>query len=76
MAVMTDSVLTQTFQKIKVTEVEDVQVTEIVDDSGKFLRAIRVFGMPGGTEAAPIIELQIQSATAEKIKVTTPEIDF
>jgi hypothetical protein len=73
---MTTSVITQHTSKITVTDVEDVQVTEVVEDNGEYVRAIRIFGAPEGVNAAPVIELLVRSTDQNKIKVTTPEIDF
>ena len=70
------SVITQHTMKITVSEVEDVQVTEIVNDNGEYVRAIRIFGQPEGVNAAPVLEVHVRSADQNKIKVTTPEIDF
>lgn len=57
---------------IKVTEVVDVLVTEVEQDGGEYLRDIRVIG-PG---EAVVFTLRLSADEAEKIKFTTPELDF
>ena len=73
---MADSIVTHHATKICVTEVTDVQVTEIVENSGTFVRAIRIYGTPSGNGILPVLEVQIRSDTGGNLKVTTPELDF
>lgn len=63
-------------QKVEVTEAEKVQVTETVEDGGTFVRAIRVYGSPDGTDGPPVLEIILRADSAEKIAVTTPELSF
>lgn len=63
-------------QKIKVTEVRKIIVTETVEDGGAFVRAIRVYGEPGGTDAPPILDLVLQSDDATAIELTTPALTY
>ena len=56
---------------IKVTE-----VTEVTEDGGGHVRAIRIFGSPGGTEAPPILEVIVRADDRDNIKVSTPELRF
>ena len=73
---MTDTIITHQWQKIVVTEVTDVQVTEITTQGGMSYRAIRVYGTPTGENIGPVLEVHINSPEAANLKVTTPELDF
>lgn len=73
---MADSSVSQHATRILVTEVTDVQVTEIVEADGTFIRAIRIYGTPSGGAIPPVLEVQIKGATADALKVTTPELNF
>lgn len=55
-----------------VTDVEDVIVTEIVADSGQYVREFRVLG----EDDKPLLTVRLSSETAEKIRFTTPELSF
>lgn len=65
------------FERIAISEVRDVQVTEIVSEGDGWVRAIRVYGEPV-SDSAPtmILELRISSLTKDDLKVTTPELEF
>ena len=72
------SALTQASSKLGITDVRDVQVTDVVEDgAGGFVRAIRVFGEPEGSAGpALILEVQIQSDTKTDLDITTPTLSF
>ena len=75
---MTQSVLSTISQKIMLTRIRDVEVTNIVSDgTGGFVRAIKVFG-EGAVETQNnlVLEVVIQSDNQTHLKITTPEIDF
>lgn len=57
---------------VKVTEVADVLVTEVEQDGGEFLRDIRILA----ADEAVVFTLRLSADTADKIKFTTPELDF
>lgn len=73
---MPDSTIVRVHETLRVTDVRDVKITEIVDDSGTFMRAIRIFGEPSGSNGLPVLEIIIESTDQSDIAVTTPEIDF
>ncbi len=73
---MTDTTVSQHASKMIVTEVTDVQVTEIVEADGTFVRAIRIYGTPSGGAIPPVLEVQIKAGTSDALKVTTPELNF
>jgi hypothetical protein len=62
--------------KIGATEVQKVIVTDLIEDSGVFTRAIRIYGLPGGADAPPVIEIVLTADAASKISFTTPELTF
>ncbi len=72
---MSSAIITHT-QKVEVTEVEKVIVTEVVDADGSFVRAIRIYGAPDGTDAPPVIDLVLRTDTAAKIELTTPALNY
>ena len=75
---MTQSVLSTIIQKLMLTSIRDVEVTNIVSDgTGGFVRAIKVFG-EGAVETQNnlVLEVVIQSDNQTHLKITTPEIDF
>ena len=57
---------------VKVTEVADVLVTEVEQDGGEFLRDIRILD----ADDAVVFTLRLSADTADKIKFTTPELDY
>lgn len=57
---------------VKVTEVADVLVTEVEQDGGEYLRDIRIIG----PDEAVVFTLRLSADAADKIKFTTPELDF
>jgi hypothetical protein len=57
---------------VKVTEVADVLVTEVEQDGGEFLRDIRILD----ADDAVVFTLRLSADTADKVKFTTPELDF
>lgn len=63
-------------QTVEISEVEDVQITEVVDEGGTYVRALRVFGAPHGRSGPPIIEVVIRSESRSNIHITTPEVEF
>lgn len=75
---MMRSALTEISTKLAITDVRDVQVTDVVEDgTGGFVRALRIFGEPN-TSAGPalILEVQIQSGTKTDLDITTPTLSF
>lgn len=75
---MTQTVISTLYQRVMLTSIKDVEVTDIVDDgAGGFVRNIRFFG-EGTVEAqTPLVfEVVIQSDDRTDLKITTPEIDF
>lgn len=73
---MTDTTVSHHASKMVVTEVTDVVVSEVVESSGIYTRAIRIYGTPSGNGIPPVLEVQIKSDTAENLKLTTPELNF
>lgn len=76
---MTASTLRTVNQVLDIDLVEDVVVTDIVDDGtggGGWVRSIRVFGNPIVDGAAPVFELRIRSATKAKLELTAPTQNF
>lgn len=75
---MSQSVITTVSEKLSVTGVKDIQVTDIVDDgAGGWVRAVRFFGTPDtGTNPLLVLEVLLQSSTKTDLAITTPEIDF
>jgi hypothetical protein len=66
--------ITTLSQKIEVTDVEDVIVTDAETDTetGDYVREIRIIG----TDQVPIFTLRIAADDREKINVTAPEQQF
>jgi hypothetical protein len=66
--------ITTLSQKIEVTGVEDVVVTdaETDTDTGDYVREIRVLG----ADQVPVFTLRIAADDREKINVTAPEQQF
>lgn len=62
-------------ETIRVTEVTKILITEIVDDAGRKVRALRIWGSDG-QGGPPILEVQVEAAEADAIEITTPEIRF
>lgn len=75
---MTQSLIAQLAQKLSISAVKDIEVTEIVDDgAGGWIRSVRFYGSPvTGTDKALILEVLLQSAGKSDLAITTPEIDF
>jgi hypothetical protein len=61
-------------QKIDLTEIEAIVITEITTDpdTGEYLRAIRIFGSTGTSKPAAV-EIVARSDSAEKLKVDLPD---
>lgn len=55
-----------------VTDVEDVVVTEIVEDAGLYVREIRIIG----DASKPLLVVRLSGESAEKIRFTTPELEY
>lgn len=75
---MTLSLIAQVSQKLAISGVRDIEVTDIVEDgSGGWTRAVRFYGT-SATAANQVLTLEVilQSATKAELAVTTPEIDF
>lgn len=72
------SALTPISARLEITDVRDVQLSDIVDDgNGGFLRAVKFFGAPDAS-AGPtlILEVQIRSGTKTDLRITTPTLKF
>ena len=65
-----------TMQTVEISDVTDVQVTEIVEDAPGFIRAIRIYGTPAGDKSPVILDLRIRSDTIAALSVTTPVLEF
>jgi len=67
-------------ETVLVTEVTDVVVTPIVQDenSGLYLREIRVFGTPAETDANPpqVFVLRMESADPVQLAITLPVLEY
>lgn len=72
------SVISTINQKIEITDVRDVLVSEAVDDgNGGFVRSIKFMGEPEASAGpAPVLEVMIQSETKTDLDITTPEMSF
>jgi hypothetical protein len=72
------SAVTQISSKLEITDVRDVQVTDVVDDGeGGFVRSVKFFGEPNASAGpALILEVLIQSDTKADLDITTPELSF
>lgn len=75
---MTQSLIAQLAQKLSISAVKDIEVTEIVDDgAGGWIRSVRFYGSPvTGADKALVLEVLLQSAGKSDLAITTPEIDF
>ncbi|OYW51978.1 MAG: hypothetical protein B7Y80_21075 [Hyphomicrobium sp. 32-62-53] len=75
---MTQSVVATLYQRVLLTSVKDVEITEIVDDgAGGFVRSIKFFGEGAvDTQTQLVFEVVFQSDDRADLKITTPEIDF
>ncbi|OYW52249.1 MAG: hypothetical protein B7Y80_09330 [Hyphomicrobium sp. 32-62-53] len=75
---MTQSVVSTVYQRVLLTSIKDVEVTDIVDDgAGGFIRSLRFFGQGAVDAQTPLVfEVLIQSENRTDLKITTPEIDF
>jgi len=76
---MTASNIRSLNQVLEIDLVEDVVVTDIVDDgtgTGAWIRSIRVFGSPVVDGAVPVFELRIRSAVKSKLELTAPTQNF
>lgn len=75
---MIQSVVSTLSQRLMLTSITDVEVTDIVDDgAGGFVRAIKFFGEGVvDTQNPLVLEVVIQSDDRTDLKITTPEIDF
>lgn len=67
--------VTHPHQTLRVTEVSKIQVTDIVDDAGTSVRALRIWGSDG-PNVAPTVEIIVSAETAAALKITTPELVF
>lgn len=72
------STVTQISSRVAISEVRDVQITEVVaDGTGGFVRAVKVFGAPEASAGpALILEILIQSEAKSDLDITTPELSF
>jgi len=72
------STVTQISSRVAISEVRDVQITEVVEDgAGGYVRAVKVFGAPEASAGpALILEILIQSEAKSDLDITTPELSF
>lgn len=64
-------------QTLEMTEVQDVVITDITQDGADYLREFRFTGVPpGGGDPIPLLTVRVRTDDPEKIKVTSPEMDF
>ena len=76
---MPRSLITTLEQKIEVSDILDVVVTPIEQDSdGDYVREIRFMGTPreGVTGIVQTLAVRIKSATKENLDITTPTLQF
>jgi len=76
---MTQSLVTTLFQIVEIDSVDQIVMTAPVDDgtgTGTFVRAIRVFGEPGGVNGPPILEVRVKSTTVGNIEIVTTNLTF
>jgi hypothetical protein len=74
---MPASSITSLTTAIGVDQVESIVVTASASDgNGGFIRAIRIYGAPNGTNAPPVFTLTLTSSDASKIAVHTGDLTF
>ncbi len=75
---MTQSLIVQLSQKLSITGVKDIEVTDIVEDGGGgWVRSVRFYGSPAsGANKSLVLEVLLQSTEKADLAITTPEIDF
>jgi hypothetical protein len=76
---MTQSFVTTINQTVEIDNVDSIVMTAPVDDgtgTGTFVRAIRIFGEPGGVNGPPILEVRVKSTTVGNIEIVTPNLTF
>lgn len=76
---MPRSLITTLEQKIEISDIQDVVVTTIEQDTdGNFAREIRFFGTPaeGQTASVQNLVVRIKSATKANLDLTTPALQF
>ena len=62
---------------VGITEVAHVDVTEIVaDPAGGYVREVRIYGNPDGTDAPPVVTLRLAAPARAALEVQTPEMAF
>ena len=67
-----------TYQNLYIDEVSDVVISSIEVDAqnGGYVRKISIFGSAGIAPNAPVMEIRINSDTADDLEVTTPNLNF
>lgn len=71
------STLSVTQQKLQVSDVKEITVSDIIDTEGTKLRVVRFFGDPVVNEAPTLIlEVAATSDDDEKLKIATPSSEF
>lgn len=73
---MPDSFPIVEHQKLRVRNVRDIIVTEIVTEDGLFKRSIRILGETGGDDPGEVMEIVVSSATKADIELSSPGYDF
>jgi hypothetical protein len=71
------STISRKFERVALSDVRDIVVTEIVDDAGQKLRVVRFFGDPIVNNApTPLYEVESRSASAADLKIQAPGFEF
>lgn len=73
---MPDTTVTQFVHKMILTEITDVQVSDLTLADGIYSRAVRFYGTPSGQNIPPVLEVQIKSDVADNLKIVTPGLPF
>ena len=76
---MSNSIVQINNQTLEIDGTVAVNVSTIVDDgsgTGTWVRTINIYGSPGGTNANPILSVQIKSTVQANLEVTTPNLQF
>jgi len=72
---MTTAII-DTVRQIKITDVQDVILTEVTTDAGRFVRALRIYGTPAVPGGLPTLEILLDSDAAASIKITSQNVDL
>lgn len=72
------SVISTIHQKLEISAIRDIQVSETVaDGAGGYVRSIKFMGEPEASAGlALVLEVTIQSQDKDDLDITTPELSF